>query len=128
MIDETFDCFELPSVPGGFRGALTDGIAKYLGIRFASYSGADRQAAMEMYPEAFCRLVKAVAEEARCMMAEGVPPFDNGSDRRGEQDTGAFEIRVYAKNGRFRKTMICNVDKDHAERIFRAVRTKRSRT
>lgn len=65
MVDETFDCFELPGVPGGFRGALTDGIAKYLGIRFASYSAGGRQAAMEMYPEAYCRLVKAVAEEAR---------------------------------------------------------------
>lgn len=127
MIDETFDCFELPGVPGGFRGALTDGIAKYLGIRFASYSGGGRQAVMEMYPEAYCRLVKAVAEEARRMMAEGVPPFDDGSDRRGEPDDGPIEIRLYAKTGRYTKTMIRRVSLDHAEEIFKAVRTRKPR-
>ncbi len=128
MVDETFDCFELPGVPGGLRTCLTWGVARYLGIACAMDSGGHREEAMKAYPEAYCRLVKAVAEEARRMMAEGVPPFDDGSDRRGDQDTEAFKIRIYAKNGRFKKTMICNVDKDHAERIFRAARTRRSGT
>ena len=74
-----FDCLELPAVPGGYRAGLTSGIAKYLGIPF-ELAGDARERAMLTYPEAFCRLVRACAEEARAMMREGVPPFDEARD------------------------------------------------
>lgn len=127
MIDETFDCFELPGLPGGVRASLTYGIARYLGVGCVPDSGGHRQAAMKLYPEAYCRLVKAVAEEARRMMAEGIPPFGEASDRRGEPDDGPIEIRLYAKTGRYTKTMIRRVSLDHAEEIFKAVRTRKPR-
>lgn len=49
------------------------------------------------------------------MMAEGIPPFGEASDRRGEPDDGPIEIRLYAKTGRYTKTMIRRVSLDHAE-------------
>ena len=68
-----FDCLELPAVPGGYRAGLTSGIAKYLGIAF-DRAGNARERAMQQYPQAFCRLVRACANEARAMMREGVAP------------------------------------------------------
>lgn len=127
MIDETFDCFELPGVPGGLRACLTWGIARYLGVACTMDSGGHREEAMKAYPEAYCRLVKAVAEEARRMMAEGVPPFGEANDRQGEPDEGPIEIRLYAKSGRRTKTMIRRVSLDHAEEIFKAVRIRKPR-
>lgn len=76
-----FDCLELPAVPGGYRAGLTSGIAKYLGIDF-ELAGNAREKAMLTYPEAFCRLVRACADEARTMMHEGVAPFDEAKDER----------------------------------------------
>lgn len=69
-------------VPGGYRAGLTSGITKYLGIDF-ELAGNAREKAMMTYPEAFCRLVRACADEARAMMREGVPPFDEAKDERG---------------------------------------------
>ena len=74
-----FDCLELPAVPGGYRAGLTSGIAKYLGIAF-DRAGNARERAMQQYPQAFCRLVRACANEARAMMREGVAPFDEARD------------------------------------------------
>ena len=128
MVDETFDCFELPGIPGGFRGDLTYGIARYLGIACVPSGYGHRKEAMKEYPEAYCRLVKAVAEEARRMMAEGIPPFGEASDRRGEPDDGPIEIRLYAKTARYTKTMIRRVSLDHAEEIFKSVRTRKHGT
>lgn len=128
MIDETFDCFELPGIPGGLRASLTYGIARYLGIVCIPDNGRHRQEAMKLYPEAYCRLVKAVAEEARRMMEEGVPPFGGAADKRGDLDEEPVEIRLYAKNGRFKRTMIRNVSKGHAEEIFEVVRAKQRGT
>ena len=128
MIDETFDCFELPGIPGGLRASLTYGIARYLGVTCAPESSRHRQEAMKLYPEAYCRLVKAVAEEARRMMKEGIPPFGEASDRRGDLDEGPIEIRLYAQNGRYTKTMIRRVSHDHAEVIFKTVRSNRNGT
>lgn len=76
-----FDCLELPAVPGGYRAGLTSGIAKYLGIAF-DRAGNARERAMQQYPQAFCRLVRACANEARAMMREGVAPFDEAKDER----------------------------------------------
>ena len=67
------------------------------------------------------------AEEARRMMAEGVPPFGEANDRQGEPDEGPIEIRLYAKSGRRTKTMIRRVRLDHAEEIFKAVRIRKPR-
>ena len=128
MIDETFDCFELPGVPGGLRASLTYGIARYLGITCTPESGRHRQEAMKLYPQAYCRLVKAGAEEARRMMEEKVPPFGEASDRRGDLGEGTVEIRLYAKNGRYTKTMICRVSRDRAEEVFKSVRSKKRST
>lgn len=50
MDDETFDCFELPGVPGGLRACLTWGIARYLGVACAMDSGGHREKAMKAYP------------------------------------------------------------------------------
>lgn len=128
MVDETFDCFELPGVPGGLRACLTWGIARYLGIACAMDSSGHRDEAMKAYPEAYCRLVKAAAEEARRMAAEGLPPFGEADDKRGDPDEGPVEIRLYAKNGRRTKTMIRRVSREHAELIFKAVRARKPRT
>ena len=76
-----FDCLELPAVPGGVRMRLTSGIAGYLGIAF-DRAGNARERAMQQYPQAFCRLVRACANEARAMMREGVAPFDEAKDER----------------------------------------------
>lgn len=59
------------------------------------------------------------------MMAEGVPPFGEANDRQGEPDEGPIEIQLYAKSGRRTKTMIRTVSKDHAEAIFKAVRSRK---
>ena len=84
-----FDHHELPLLQGGYRAGLTSGIAKYLGIPF-ELAGDARERAMLAYPEAFCRLVRACAEEARAMMAEGVEPFTAAVDQR-EKGSGQSE-------------------------------------
>lgn len=124
MIDETFDCFELPGVPGGLRACLTAGIAGYLGVRYTMLGDDHRSEAMRDYPEAFCRLVRAAAEESRRMMAEGIPPFSEAIDDRGKEDTDLVEIRIHVNGSRFRRTVCSKVSKEHAEEICSMARSR----
>lgn len=124
MIDETFECHELPCVPGGLRACLTAGIAGYLGIHYTMLGDNHRSEAMRDYPEAFCRLVRAVAEESRRMMVEGIPPFSEAIDDRGKEDTDLVEIRIHVNGSRFRRTVCSKVSKERAEEICSMVRSR----
>ena len=117
-VDELFDCFELPAVPGGFRGALTDGISTYLGIRFSLNKA--RYEAMKEYPEAFCRLVRAVADEARKLKSEGIPPFNNSKDQRGtEKVHGKVEVEIMIRSTGYYRTYINTMSEKQTERLLK---------
>ena len=108
-----FDCLELPAVPGGLRAALTSGIAGYLGIAF-DRAGNARERAMQQYPQAFCRLVRACANEARTMMREGIAPFDEAKDEREMENP---QLRAYA-------TVSINTSRDIEAHCFQLSKTE----
>ena len=76
----------LPQVPGGVRGCAVEGVAGYLNIgltpmrKLLSKRFDTGQEAQRRFPEAYMRLIRAVAEEAEKLKAEGVPPFDRKPD------------------------------------------------
>ena len=121
-----FDHHELPMVPGGYRAGLTSGIAKYLGIDF-ELAGNAREKAMLTYPEAFCRLVRACADEARTMMHEGVAPFDTAIDQRDKEkpETGT-RVTIYVEECGDKIVYRRNITKDAAEKLIAQLSKKRS--
>ena len=121
-----FDHHELPLVPGGYRAGLTSGIAKYLGIDF-ELAGNAREKAMLAYPEAFCRLVRACANEARAMMREGVEPFAAAVDQREKEKpkTGTRAV-IYIEECGDKAVYRRNITKAHAERLIAELSKKDS--
>ena len=121
-----FDCLELPAVPGGYRAGLTSGIAKYLGIDF-ELAGNAREKAMLTYPEAFCRLVRACADEARTLMRGGVAPFDTAIDQRDkEKPETATRVMIYIEECGDKIVYRGNITKDAAEKLIAQLSKKRS--
>lgn len=121
-----FNHHELPMMPGGYRAGLTSGIAKYLGIDF-ELAGNAREKAMLTYPEAFCRLVRACADEARTMMHEGVAPFDTAIDQRDKEkpETGT-RVTIYIEECGDKIVYRGNITKDAAEKLIAQLSKKRS--
>ena len=76
----------LPQVPGGVRECAVEGVAGYLNIELTPMRKLlDKrfdtgQEAQRRFPEAYMRLIRAVAEEAIKLENEGIPPFDRKSD------------------------------------------------
>ena len=122
-VDETFDCQSLSLIKGGARIYVSDGIAGYLGIRF-NMNGA-REKAMQQYPEAFCRLMHAVEDEAKRLKAEGVPPFDESPDEEKGSNGGECKVKVLVKNGRYYRAFIKKMTWEDAERLIRQMKSKR---
>lgn len=121
-----FDCLELPAVPGGYRAGLTSGIAKYLGIAF-DRAGNARERAMQQYPQAFCRLVRACADEARTMMHEGVAPFDTAIDQLDkEKPKTGTRVTIYVEECGDKIVYRRNITKDAAEKLIAQLSKKRS--